>query len=113
MDQVNELIDTIKAHKMVGVTGASIMYSWIARWIQPLQKRDRFGFKYLGDMDPSQLFADRLTKGEELTRVQRVLLDVHTTPYVPNSLVRSVECPQTGRCKLPDFDSLTTFSIMC
>jgi hypothetical protein len=36
MDQVNELIDLIKAHGLMGVTGASLMYSWIARHIQPL-----------------------------------------------------------------------------
>ncbi|RLM92768.1 hypothetical protein C2845_PM08G12580 [Panicum miliaceum] len=47
MDQVHDLIKVIKALKEMNVTGASIMYSWIARRIQPLQKRDRLGFEYL------------------------------------------------------------------
>lgn len=37
MDQVNDLIKLIQAHKLMGVPRASIMYSWIGRRIQPLQ----------------------------------------------------------------------------
>jgi hypothetical protein len=36
MDQVHELIELIKALKEMKVTGASAMYSWIAKRIQPL-----------------------------------------------------------------------------
>jgi hypothetical protein len=43
----------------MGVTGASGMYSFDRR-IQPLQKRDRFGFEYLETEDPSCMSAEEL-----------------------------------------------------
>jgi hypothetical protein len=36
MDQVDELLDTIAAHKEMGVTGASVMFSFKRR-VQPIQ----------------------------------------------------------------------------
>lgn len=81
--QVLELVDWIKALRAEGVTGASVMYMWITRRIQPRQKRDHFGFEYPGTEDPSRLYAEELLGGEALKRVQHVLLDVHTVPYVP------------------------------
>jgi hypothetical protein len=37
MDQVDELLAIIAAHKKIGVTGTSIMFSFIKRRIQPIQ----------------------------------------------------------------------------
>jgi hypothetical protein len=37
MDQVNELLELIAAHKEMGVTGASVMLSFFKRRIQPIQ----------------------------------------------------------------------------
>jgi hypothetical protein len=37
MDQVDELLDTIAAHKEMGVTGAFVMLSFFKRRIQPIQ----------------------------------------------------------------------------
>jgi hypothetical protein len=48
----------IKKQRDAGVTGVTVMYSWIGRQIQPLQKWSRFGFKYLGVLDPSRFSAD-------------------------------------------------------
>jgi hypothetical protein len=62
----------------MGVTGASMMYSFFERRIQPLQKRCHFGFDYLETEDPSRMFAVELPVGEALRRVGRVLLDVNT-----------------------------------
>lgn len=100
MDQVHNLIKVIKALKEMNVTGASIMYSWIARRIQSLKKRDRFGFEYLDTEDPYRLVADRLMQGEALRRVKRVLLDVHTMPYVPK-LFNASNAPNQVKVKLP------------
>jgi hypothetical protein len=69
MDQFHELVGTIKALKEMNITRASVMYSWIARRDQPMQKRDHFGFEYLDTEDPSWLVADRLTQGEARSRV--------------------------------------------
>ncbi|RLM78698.1 putative gypsy-type retrotransposon protein [Panicum miliaceum] len=58
----------IQELKLMGVTGASVMYSFFKRWIQPLQKRCRLGFDYLGPEDLSQMSADELPPEEALKR---------------------------------------------
>lgn len=51
--QVPEMLGRINKHRDVGVTEEIVMYSWIGRRIQPLQKCTRFGFEYLGVLDQS------------------------------------------------------------
>jgi hypothetical protein len=60
------------------------MYTWLGRRIQPLRKRTRFGFEYLGISDPSRFSIERIEKGEALLRVSRVLTGAETVPYVPS-----------------------------
>jgi hypothetical protein len=74
ISQIEELLGKIREHRDAGVTGASVMYTWLGRRIQPLQKRSRFGFEYLGNLDPSQFFADPINKGEAVLQVSRVLM---------------------------------------
>jgi hypothetical protein len=50
MDQVKELLDVIEAHKKKGVTGASIVFAFYKRRVQPIQQRHRLGFKYTGPL---------------------------------------------------------------
>jgi hypothetical protein len=83
MDQVDELLDTIAAHKEMGVTGASVMLSFFKRRIQPIQQRHTLGFEYMGTEDPSRMCTEELTDNAALIRVKRVLLDVNAVPYVP------------------------------
>jgi hypothetical protein len=83
MDQVRELLDIIEAQKMKGVTGASVMFSFFKRRVQPIQQRHWFGFEYTGTFDPSRMCAEELSDEATLQRVQRVLLDVDAMPYVP------------------------------
>jgi hypothetical protein len=83
MDQVEELLDIIEAHKMMGVTGASVMLSFFKRRVQPIQQRHKFGFEYSGAEDPSRMCAEEQTDEAALRRVGRVLLDVDAVPYVP------------------------------
>jgi hypothetical protein len=83
MDQVEELLDIIEAQKMLGVTSASIMFSFFKRRIQPIQQHHRLGFEYTGSADPSRICAEELSDEAALLRVQRVLLDVDTVPYMP------------------------------
>jgi hypothetical protein len=82
MDQVDELLDTIAAHKEMGVTGASVMFSFFKRQVQPIQQRHTLGFEYMGAEDPSRMGTEELTDEAALIRVKRVLLDVNTVPYV-------------------------------
>jgi hypothetical protein len=53
MDQVEELLDTIAAHKLMGVTGTSVMFSFFKRRVQPVQQCHVLGFEYKGTEDPS------------------------------------------------------------
>jgi hypothetical protein len=83
MDQIDELLDTISAHKEIGVTGASVIFSFFKRRVQPIQQRHILGFEYMGAEDPSRMCAEELTDEAALIRVKRVLLDVNAIPYVP------------------------------
>jgi hypothetical protein len=83
MDQVDKLLATIAAHKEIGVTGASVMFSFFKSQIQPIQQRHTLGFEYMGAEDPSRMCAEELTDDAALIRVKRVLLDVNASPYVP------------------------------
>jgi hypothetical protein len=83
LDQVDELLAIIAAHKEIGVTGASVMFSFFKRRIQPIQQRHTLGFEYIGAEDPSRMCAEELTDDAAFIRVRRVLLDVDAVPYVP------------------------------
>jgi hypothetical protein len=83
MDQVDELLAQIAAHKKIGVTGASVIFSFFRRRTQPIQQRHTLGFEYMGTEDPSRMCAEELIDDAALIRVKRVLLDINTVPYVP------------------------------
>jgi hypothetical protein len=74
MDQVEELLDIIAAHKQMGVIGASMMFSFFKRRVQPIQQRHILRFEYKGAEDPSRMCAEELTDEAALTRA---------VPYVP------------------------------
>jgi hypothetical protein len=82
LDQVDEVLAIIAAHKEIGVTGASVMFSFFKRRIQPLQQCHTLGFEYIGAEDSSRMCAEELTDDAALTWVRRVLLDVDAVPYV-------------------------------
>jgi hypothetical protein len=83
MDQVDELLAIIAAHKEIGVTGVSVMFSFFKRHIQPIQQHHMLDFEYVGTEDPSRMCAEELANNAALFRVKRVLLDVNAVPYVP------------------------------
>jgi hypothetical protein len=83
LDQVDELLAIIAAHKEIGVIGASVIFSLFKRRIQPIQQCHTLGFEYIGAEDPSRMCAEELTNDAALIQVRRVLLDVDTVTYVP------------------------------
>jgi hypothetical protein len=83
MDQVEELLVIIEVQKMMGVTGASVMFSFFKRRVQPIQQRHRLGFEYTDSADPSRMCEEELSDEAALLRVERVLLDVDAVPYMP------------------------------
>jgi hypothetical protein len=94
MDQVDELLALIAAHKEIGVTDASVMLSFFKRRIQPIEQCHMLGFKYMGAKDLSQMCTEKLTDDATLIRVKWVLLDVNTDPYIPElfSAQNPLEC---------------------
>jgi hypothetical protein len=88
MDQVEELLDTITAHKLIGVTGTSIMFSFFKHRVQPIQQCHILGLEYKGAEDPSRICAEELTDEAALTRVRRVLLDVDAVSPMSRSCFR-------------------------
>jgi hypothetical protein len=58
MDQVEELLGTIEAHKLMGVIGVSVMFSFFKRRVQPIQQRHKLGFEYAGTEDLSRMCAE-------------------------------------------------------
>jgi hypothetical protein len=83
MDQVEELLDIIEAHKMTRVTGASVMFSFFKLRVQAIQQCHKLGYEYTGAKDSSRMCAEELSDDSALLRVKRVLLDVDAVPYVP------------------------------
>jgi hypothetical protein len=83
MDQVDELLAIIAAHKEIEVTGESVMFFFFKRRIQPIQQRHTLGFEYKGAEDRSRMCAEELTDDAALIRVKQVLLDLNAVPYVP------------------------------
>jgi hypothetical protein len=49
-----------------------------------LQKRARFGFEYIGLLDPSWFSAEHIKKNETLLQVSCVLTGAEIVPYVPS-----------------------------
>ena len=84
-DQVNKLLDWIRDLRKDKVTGASVVMSWIGRRIQPLQKRNNFGFHYIGIKDPSRLTYERITGSEAVRRIHQVLDAILGVPTVPDT----------------------------
>jgi hypothetical protein len=83
LDQVDELLAIIAAHKEIGMTGASVIFSFFKRRIQPLQQRHTLGFEYIDPEDSSRMCAEELIDDAALTQDRRVLLDVDAVPYIP------------------------------
>ena len=55
MPQIRDLLKKIRTQREAGVTGATVVWSWLQRRIQPLQQRTNFGYQYSGKGDPSQM----------------------------------------------------------
>jgi hypothetical protein len=66
----------------VGVTGVVVMFLWIGRRIQPLQKQARFGFDYLGVLDHSRFSVELIQQSDAVDRVSWALMGTEIVPYV-------------------------------
>jgi len=63
MAQVWGLLQKIQDLRKVGITGTTILLSWLWRRIQPLQLRTHFGYEYAGVGEPSRITSEELVIG--------------------------------------------------
>ena len=78
------------------ITAASVVYNWIQRRIQPLQRRNTFGFEYQGTQDGSRLVAEPMEHAQALKMTKLIFPDQLHVPYVP-TLFRATNPPRQVR----------------
>jgi hypothetical protein len=54
LDQVNELLLLIREQKSAGLTAVYVMGDWLRRQVQPIKLRERLGFEYVWEQDPTR-----------------------------------------------------------
>ncbi|KAG2605575.1 uncharacterized protein LOC120668694 isoform X2 [Panicum virgatum] len=64
-------------------TAASVLFNWIQRRVQPLQKRENFGFQYQGSEDSSLLSAEQMERTSGLRIIRSIFPDQLSVSYVP------------------------------
>jgi len=84
MPHVRKLLEKIHERWEAGVTGATMMWSWLQRRIQPLQKRAHFGYQYLGLGDPSRLTSMEIFEPSGLKMLKKALSGVSAIPELPD-----------------------------
>jgi len=82
MPQVQDLLENVSERKKVGVTGATVMLSWLQRRIQPLQQRTNFEYQYTGAIEPLRITLEGLDDRLALKMLKRALLGIHTLPAI-------------------------------
>jgi hypothetical protein len=61
-DQVGELLTRIATRRREGLTGATVVSSWLRRQIQPLQSCVHSGFEYTRLYDPSRFSSEKTSR---------------------------------------------------
>ena len=83
-DQVGELLKRIARLRREGVTGATVVSSWLRRQVQPLQCRSRLGFEYMGLYDPSRFLSKKTSRDEAMVLLYNLFEGVGSFPVLPD-----------------------------
>ena len=83
-DQVGELLQRIAKQRREGVTGATVVLSWLRRQVQPLQCCSRLGFKYMGLYDPSRFSSEMTGRDEAMVLLYNLFEGVSSIPMLPD-----------------------------
>jgi hypothetical protein len=78
-----KLWGTLEKLKNIGVTGDSVVYSFLVRRVQPLQHWIHPGFRYEGLDDPSRFSSEKINQFELLKRCCKVLDGFDMSPKFP------------------------------
>jgi len=83
VDQVDELLKKIAESQKEGVTGATVVVSWLRRQFQPLQCHSHLGFEYTGLYDPSRFLSERTCQEEVMVLLHNLFEGVSSIPLLP------------------------------
>ena len=83
VDQVDELLEKIVERRKEGVTGATVVVSWLRRQFQPLQCHSHLGFEYTGLYDPSRFSSERTCQEEVMVLLHNLFEGVSSIPLLP------------------------------
>jgi len=80
MDELLELIVSLREKHVIAV---SVLKNYKQHGIQPLQKRECFGFQYEGTQDESRLSVETTDAATTLRVIQKIFPDQLLVPFVP------------------------------
>ena len=83
-DQVGELLKRIDKRRREGVTGATVVSSWLRRQIQPLQCHSHLGFEYAGLYDPSLFLSEKTSRDEAMVLLYNLFKGVSSIHVLPD-----------------------------
>ena len=95
-DQVGELLKRIARLRREGVTGATVVSSWLRRQIQPLQCRSHPGFEYTGLRDPSRFSSEKTGRDEAMVLLYNLFEGVTSMLELPDLFRASNPPKQVG-----------------
>ena len=84
--QVECILRAISNFKNKGVTGDHVVFSFVSRWIQPLQHRKHPAFRYEGTKDPTRLSPEAKAHSEVVKRCCKVLDNFDKSLKLPTLL---------------------------
>ena len=80
---MGELLKRIAKRRREGVTGATVVSSWLRRQIQPLQCHSRLGFEYTGLYDPSRFSSEKTSRDEAMVLLYNLFEGVGSISVLP------------------------------
>ena len=83
-NQVGEIFERIAKLRRDGVTGATVVSSWLRRQVQPLQCRSRLGFEYMGLYDPSRFLSEKTSRDEAMVLLYNLFEGVSSISVLPD-----------------------------
>ena len=81
--QVDKMQGALEKLKKRGVTREIVVYSFLGRRVQPLQRQVHPGFRYEGLEDPSRFSPEKINHSDLFKRCWKVLDDFDQAPTLP------------------------------
>ena len=72
-EQVDCILKAIAHLKNKGITRDHVVFSFVSRWVQPLQHQKHPAFRYEGTQDPTRMSPEPMAQSEVVKRCCKVL----------------------------------------